>query len=192
MREPLSSARTASSHTWFVTRSAEIPALPSKAHRCGRAYCGEGVSTPYPLGSPFPLLAAHCTTHDYAHCIRSTPYSKEWRWKMPFNLAAPLCRLGKTAAVEIQALNCIFAPARSRQPTDSPPAAGLPDDSDSSRCLARALAPQVCDTHLLRADVTRLDSLGDLPPLEDRDPLKSSGPPASQDPFHTQIALRKV
>ncbi len=54
--------------------------------------------------------------------------------------------LGKTAAVEIQALNGIFAPARSRQPTDSPPAAGLPDDSDSSPCLARAAAPQVCDT----------------------------------------------
>jgi hypothetical protein len=51
------------------------------------------VSTPYPLESPFPLLAAHSTTHDYAHCIRSTPYSKEWRWKMPFNLAAPLCRV---------------------------------------------------------------------------------------------------
>ncbi len=48
--------------------------------------------------------------------------------------------------VEIQALNGIFAPARSRQPTDSPPAAGLPDDSDLSRCLARALASQVCDT----------------------------------------------
>ncbi len=34
-REPLSSSR-ASSHTWVVTRSAEIPAqwLPSKAHRC--------------------------------------------------------------------------------------------------------------------------------------------------------------
>jgi hypothetical protein len=51
------------------------------------------VSTPYPLESPCPLLAAHCTTQGYAHCIRSTPYSKEWRCKMPFDLAAPLCRV---------------------------------------------------------------------------------------------------
>jgi hypothetical protein len=67
---------------------------------------------------------------------------------MPFDLAAPLCRVcsKKTAAIEIQALNGIFALALSRQPTDSPPATCLPDDSDSSRCLAEALAPQVCDT----------------------------------------------
>jgi hypothetical protein len=102
--------------------------------------------------------------------------------------------LGETAAVEIPALNGIFASARSRQPTDSPPAAGLPDDSDSSRWLARALAPQVCETPLSRADVTQLDSdrLGDLPPLEDRGPLKSSGPPASQDALHAHSAQRKV
>jgi hypothetical protein len=65
--------------------------------------------------------------------------------------------LSKTAAVEIQALkglNCIFAPARTRQPTDSPPAAGLPDDSDSSPCLAWALAPQVCDTDIFLCAVT--------------------------------------
>jgi hypothetical protein len=69
--------------------------------------------------------------------------------------------LSETAAVEIQALNGILAQARSRPPTDSPPAACPPDDSDSSRCLARALAPELSNTPLLRADVTRLDSLGD-------------------------------
>jgi hypothetical protein len=44
--------------------------------------------------------------------------------------------------------------SRDTSPTDS-------DHRDSSRCLARALAPQVCDTHLLRA---RHDSLGDSTP----------------------------
>jgi hypothetical protein len=33
------------------------------------------------------------------------------------------------------------------------------------------LTTQVCDTPLLRADVTRLDSLGEAPPLEDEGPL---------------------
>jgi hypothetical protein len=129
----------ASSATACTCRSDRRPHCAARARR---------VSTPYPLESPFPLLTAHCTTYGYAHCIRSTPYSKEWRWKMPFNLAAPLCRVRsvKPQRLRYRALNGIFAPARSRQPTDSPPTAGLPDDSDSSRCLARALAPcQVCD-----------------------------------------------
>ena len=47
--------------------------------------------------------------------------------------------------------------SRGKSPIDS-------DHRDSSRCLTRALAPQVCDTLLLRADVTRLDSLGNSTP----------------------------
>ena len=47
-----------------------------------------------------------------------------------------------------------------------------PDDSDTSRCLiARALTAQVYGSPLLRANVTRLGSLGNPPPLEDRGPL---------------------
>ena len=34
------------------------------------------------------------------------------------------------------------------------------------------IATQVCDAPLLRADVTRLDSLGEAPPLEDEGPLR--------------------
>ncbi len=47
-----------------------------------------GDTSPCPWTTPFPLPAAHCTTNRYAHCIRSTPCSMEWRWKMPFHLAA--------------------------------------------------------------------------------------------------------
>ena len=88
-------------------------------------------------------------------------------------LAAPLQGDPQTAAVGMPTLNGKFASARSRHPTDSHPATGSqdPDDSDTSRCLARALTAQVYDSLLLRADVTRLGSLGDPPPLEDRGPL---------------------
>jgi hypothetical protein len=58
--------------------------------------------------------------------------------------------LGKTASVEIPTLNGKFASAQSRQlePTDSHPATGSrdPDDSDTSRCLARVLTLQVYDS----------------------------------------------
>jgi hypothetical protein len=54
----------------------------------------------------------------------------------------------QTATVEILALSGMFASARSRPPTDPPPTADSrdSDDSNSNPCLARALAPQVCDT----------------------------------------------
>ncbi len=48
-----------------------------------------------------------------------------------------------------------------------------PDDSDASQFLAWALTTQVYDLPHLRADVTRLGSLGDPPPLENRGPFKS-------------------
>jgi hypothetical protein len=90
----------------------------------------------------------------------------------------------------------MLAPAQSRQPTDSPPAAGLPDDSDSSQCLARALAPQVCDTLTGTAVLQRRASglaaqpsrcgpgAGPRPLPEDSDgpaapPLRSPTPPSS-------------
>jgi hypothetical protein len=62
---------------------------------------------------------------------------------------------------------------------------------ESSQCLARALDPQVCDTPLLRADVTRLGSLGNSSPLEDEGPL-SSNYRLVQDPSDTRLPLRKV
>ena len=109
-------------------------------------------TTPNPLESPFPLPAAHCATNRYAHCIRSTPYAIEWRWKMPL-ISRPryMGSAWLTAADELPTLNGKFASARSRQPTDSHPATGSrkgrdPDDSDTSQCLARALTAQVYDT----------------------------------------------
>jgi hypothetical protein len=75
-------------------------------------------------------------------------------------------------------------PSESRNDRDP----GLPE---SSQCLARALAPQVCDTPLLRADVTRLGSLGDSSPLEDEGP-SSSNNRLVQDPSDTRLPLRKV
>ena len=53
------------------------------------------------------------------------------------------------------------------------------------------LATQVCDTSLLRADVTRLDSLGDAPPLEDEGPL-SGCHLLSQDTRDTRQELREL
>ena len=52
------------------------------------ATVSSGVSPPTTRLVP----AARCTTNDYAHCIRSTSYSKDWRWKMLFNVAAPIDR----------------------------------------------------------------------------------------------------
>ena len=53
------------------------------------------------------------------------------------------------------------------------------------------LATQVCDTHLLRADVTRLDSLGKAPPLEDEGPL-SACHLLTQDTRDARQELREV
>ena len=53
------------------------------------------------------------------------------------------------------------------------------------------LATQVCDTPLLRADVTRLDSLGEAPPLEDEGPL-SGCHLLTQDAFDARQVLREV
>ena len=53
------------------------------------------------------------------------------------------------------------------------------------------LATQVCDTPLLRADVTRLDSLGEAPPLEDEGPL-SGCHLLTQDTRDARQELREV
>jgi hypothetical protein len=53
------------------------------------------------------------------------------------------------------------------------------------------LATQVCDTPLLRADVTRLDSLGEAHPLEDEGPL-SGCHLLTQDACDTRQVLREV
>ena len=63
----------------------------------------------------------------------------------------------------------------------------------SSQCLlvARALASQVCDTPLLRADVTRLDSLCVATPLEDKGPF-SSCHLLAENTCHACLPLREV
>ena len=53
------------------------------------------------------------------------------------------------------------------------------------------LATPVCDTPLLRADVTRLDSLGEAPPLEDEGPL-SGCHLLTQDACNACQVLREV
>ena len=53
------------------------------------------------------------------------------------------------------------------------------------------LANPVCDTPLLRADVTRLDSLGEAPPLEDEGPL-SGCHLLTQDSCDARQVLREV
>ncbi len=53
------------------------------------------------------------------------------------------------------------------------------------------LATQVCDTPLLRADVTRLDSLGEAPPLEDEGPV-SGYHLLTQDACDERQLLREV
>ena len=53
------------------------------------------------------------------------------------------------------------------------------------------LATQVCDTPLLRAYVTRLDSLGEAPPLEDEGPL-SGCHLLTQDTRDARQELREV
>ena len=53
------------------------------------------------------------------------------------------------------------------------------------------LATQVCDIPLLRTDVTRLDSLGEAPPLEDEGPL-SGCHLLTQDTRDARQELREV
>ena len=119
---------------------------------------------------------------------------------MTFNLAAPFYRTrsGKPQRLRYTALNGTSSSARSRQPPEPESSIRVPGrlpvtrmHRDSSRCLARALAPPVCDTPLLRADVTRLDSLGEAPPLEDEGPL-SGCHLLTQDSCDARQVLREV
>ncbi len=96
------------------------------------------------------LATTGCTQHDTWLCTlhqQHTIRNGDGRCRL---ISRPRyvgsARQNAVVEILIEALNGTFASARSRQPTDSPPAAGPPDDSDSSRCLARASAPQVCDT----------------------------------------------
>ena len=52
--------------------------------------------------------------------------------------------------------------------------------------------PSHVDTPLLRADVTRLESLDDPPPLEDRGPLRSKSNRPAEDTLHACLPLRVV
>ncbi len=81
--------------------------------------------------------------------------TKDGRWKVSFNLAAPLYRVrsGKSQRLRYTALNGTSSSARSRQPPEPESSIRVPGrlpvtrmHRDSSRCLARALAPPVCDT----------------------------------------------
>jgi hypothetical protein len=58
--------------------------------------------------------------------------------------------------------------------------------------LNRASAPPVCDTPLLRADVTRLDSFDDSTPLEDKGPLSGGNNLLAQDSRDARLPLREV
>ncbi len=90
----------------------------------------------HPRPPPRSYRATHCATRVCAHCISSTPYSKDGRLGTPFEPAAPLCTV---RTVRPQRLRYKVPTAYSHRPEA---AAGPPDDSDSSRCQARASALQ--------------------------------------------------
>jgi hypothetical protein len=90
---------------------------------------------------------------------REHAMTKDGRWKVSFNLAAPFYRVrsGKPQRLRYTALNGTSSSAQSRQPPEPESSIRVPGrlpmtrmHRDSSRCLARALAPPVCDTALGR------------------------------------------
>jgi hypothetical protein len=83
--------------------------------------------------------------------------TKDGRWKVSFDIAAPFYRVrsGKSQRLRCAALNGTSSSARSRQPPEPESSIRVPGHvpvtrihRDSSRCVARALAPPVCDTPL--------------------------------------------
>ena len=88
---------------------------------------------------------------------REDAMTNDGRLKVTFNLRSTVITgpLGLTATVEIHRSQRSFSSAQSRQPPEPESSIRVPghvpcdsDHRDSSRCLARALAPQVCDTQV--------------------------------------------
>ncbi len=86
---------------------------------------------------------------------RAHAMTKGGQSKVTFNLAAPFFRVrsGKPQRLRYTALNGTSSSARGRQPPEPECSIRVPGHvpvtrihRDSSRCLARALAPPVCDT----------------------------------------------
>ena len=86
---------------------------------------------------------------------REHAMTKDGQWKVTFNPAAPFYRVrsGKPQRLRYTALNSTSSSAKSRQPPEPESSIRVPGHvpvtrihRDSSRCLARALAPPVCDT----------------------------------------------
>jgi hypothetical protein len=98
---------------------------------------------------------------------RENAMTKDGRWKVSFNLAAPFYRVrsGKPQRLRYTALNGTSSSAQSRQPPEPESSIRVPGrlpmtrmHRDSSRCLARALpvAPPVCDTTAAAAAAARM------------------------------------